>query len=198
MAAVRCLITALVIGVTLGTGLSAQGTTGSITGRVVDSTTQQPVANATVSVVGTQVGALTRADGRYFLNGVPTGAQRLRVARIGFGAQEVPVTVTDGATATVDFTIIAVAATLSEVVVTGYGQQRREAITGSVSQIDADQANKGVMTNPNQLIQGRVTGVTIVTNNGEPGGGAQIRVRGGTSLSASNEPLYVIDGRSEE
>ncbi|MDF2774563.1 MAG: TonB-dependent outer membrane protein SusC/RagA, partial [Geminicoccaceae bacterium] len=168
MAAVRCLIAALVIGVTLGTGLSAQGTTGSITGRVVDSTTQQPVANATVSVVGTQVGALTRADGRYFLNGVPTGAQRLRVARIGFGAQEVPVTVTDGATATVDFTIVAVAATLSEVVVTGYGQQRREAITGSVAQIDADQANKGVMTNPNQLIQGRVTGVTIVTNNGEP------------------------------
>ena len=194
MAAVRCLITALVIGVTLGTGLSAQGTTGSITGRVVDSTTQQPVANATVSVVGTQVGALTRADGRYFLNGVPTGAQRLRVARIGFGAQEVPVTVADGATATVDFTIVAVAATLSEVVVTGYGQQRREAITGSVAQIDADQANKGVMTNPNQLIQGRVTGVTIVTNNGEPGGGAQIRVRGGTSLSASNEPLYVVDG----
>jgi iron complex outermembrane receptor protein len=194
MAAVRCLIAALVIGVTLGTGLSAQGTTGSITGRVVDSTTQQPVANATVSVVGTQVGALTRADGRYFLNGVPTGAQRLRVARIGFGAQEVPVTVTDGATATVDFTIVAVAATLSEVVVTGYGQQRREAITGSVAQIDADQANKGVMTNPNQLIQGRVTGVTIVTNNGEPGGGAQIRVRGGTSLSASNEPLYVVDG----
>ena len=194
MAAVRCLIAALVIGVTLGTGLSAQGTTGSITGRVVDSTTQQPVANATVSVVGTQVGALTRADGRYFLNGVPTGAQRLRVARIGFGAQEVPVTVADGATATVDFTIVAVAATLSEVVVTGYGQQRREAITGSVAQIDADQANKGVMTNPNQLIQGRVTGVTIVTNNGEPGGGAQIRVRGGTSLSASNEPLYVVDG----
>ena len=194
MAAVRCLIAAFVVGITLGTDLGAQGTTGSITGRVVDSTTQQPVANATVNVVGTQVGGLTRADGRYFLNGVPVGAQRLRVARIGFGAQETPVTVTAGGTATVDFTVVAVAATLSEVVVTGYGSQRREAITGSVSTISADDANKGVIANPNQLIQGRVTGVSIVTNNGEPGGGAQIRIRGGTSLSASNEPLYVVDG----
>jgi TonB-linked SusC/RagA family outer membrane protein len=194
MAAVRCLIAALAVGITLGTDVGAQGTTGSITGRVVDSTTQQPVANATVNVVGTQIGALTRVDGRYFLNAVPAGAQRIRITRIGFGAQEAPATVTAGGTTTLDFTLVAVAATLSEVVVTGYGAQRREAITGSVATIQADDANKGVIANPNQLIQGRVTGVNIVTNNGEPGGGAQIRVRGGTSLSASNEPLYVIDG----
>ena len=193
MAAVRCLIAAAVVGITLGSDLAAQGT-GSISGRVVDSTTQQPVANATVSVVGTQIGGQTRLDGRYFLNNVPTGAQRIRVARIGYGAQESPVTVIAGGTATVDFTVVAVAATLSEVVVTGYGSQRREAITGSVSTIEADAANVGVIANPNQLIQGRATGVNIITNNGEPGGGVQIRVRGGTSLSASNEPLYVVDG----
>ena len=193
MAAVRCLIAAAVVGITLGSDLAAQGT-GSISGRVVDSTTQQPVANATVSVVGTQIGGQTRLDGRYFLNNVPTGPQRVRVARIGYGAQESPVTVIAGGTATVDFTVVAVAATLSEVVVTGYGSQRREAITGSVSTIEADAANVGVIANPNQLIQGRATGVNIITNNGEPGGGVQIRVRGGTSLSASNEPLYVVDG----
>ena len=193
MAAVRCLIAAVVVGITLGSDLAAQGT-GSVSGRVVDSTTQQPVANATVQVVGTQVGGQTRLDGRYFLNTVPTGPQRIRVTRIGYGAQEAPVTVIAGGTATLDFTVVAVAATLSEVVVTGYGSQRREAITGSVSTIEADAANVGVITNPNQLIQGRATGVAIVTNNGEPGGGVQIRVRGGTSLSASNEPLYVIDG----
>ena len=99
-----------------------------------------------------------------------------------------------GATATADFTLTAVAATLSEVVVTGYGAQRREAITGSVAQVDADDANEGVIANPNQLVQGRVTGVQMVTNNGEPGAGVQIRVRGGTSISASNDPLYVVDG----
>src|SRR4029434_4535060 len=69
-----------------------------------------------------------------------------------------------------------------------------EAITGSVAQVNADDANKGVVTNPNQLVQGRVSGVQMVTNSGEPGGGVQIRVRGGTSISASNDPLYVVDG----
>ena len=193
MAKERWAVAALLIGTALGSPLRAQGT-GSISGRVVDSTTQQPVANAQLQVVGTQIGGLTRLDGRYFLTNVPTGPQRVRITRIGFAAQESPVTVAAGGTATVDFTITAVAATLSEVVVTGYGSQRREAITGSVAQVNADEANKGVVTNPNQLVQGRVSGVQMVTNNGEPGGGVQIRVRGGTSISASNDPLYVVDG----
>src|SRR5262249_31315093 len=158
----------LLVGTALGGDLSAQGT-GSVSGRVIDSTTQQPVANATVNVVGTQIGALTRVDGRYFLQGVPTGPQRIRVTRIGFAAQEKPATINSGGTSEMDFTMVAVAATLSEVVVTGYGSQRREAITGSVAQVQADEANKGVIDNPNQLIQGRVTGVQMVTNNGEPG-----------------------------
>ncbi|HEX5074282.1 MAG TPA: SusC/RagA family TonB-linked outer membrane protein [Gemmatimonadaceae bacterium] len=193
MAKERWVVAALLIGAALGSPLRAQGT-GSVSGRVVDSTTQQPVANAQVQVVGTQIGGLTRLDGRYFLQGVAVGPQRIRVTRIGFGAQEAPVTVTAGGTATADFTLSAVAATLSEVVVTGYGSQRREAITGSVAQVNADDANKGVVTNANQLVQGRVSGVQMVTNNGEPGAGVQVRVRGGTSISASNDPLYVIDG----
>src|ERR1043165_4605840 len=151
MAAERWMMAALLVGAALGGGdLGAQGT-GSVSGRVIDSTTQQPVANATVNIVGTQIGALTRVDGRYFLQAVPVGAQRVRVTRIGFAAQEKPMTINAGATAEVDFTMVAVAATLSEVVVTGYGSQRREAITGSVSQIQADEANKGVIDNPNQL-----------------------------------------------
>jgi iron complex outermembrane receptor protein len=193
MAKERWLMAALLVGTALGGPLRAQGT-GSISGRIVDSTTQQPVANAQVQVVGTQIGGLTRLDGRYFLQSVTAGTQRVRVTRIGFGAQEQQVTVSSGATATADFTLIAVAAALSEVVVTGYGSQRREAITGSVAQVNAEDANKGVITNANQLVQGRVTGVQMVTNNGEPGSGVQIRVRGGTSISASNDPLYVVDG----
>ena len=193
MAKERWVMAALLVGSALGGPLRAQGT-GSISGRIVDSTTQQPIANAQVQVVGTQIGGLTRIDGRYFLQGVAAGPQRVRVTRIGFGAQEQQVTVASGGTATADFTLTAVAAALSEVVVTGYGSQRREAITGSVAQVNADDANKGVIANPNQLIQGRVTGVQMVTNNGEPGSGVQIRVRGGTSISASNDPLYVVDG----
>ena len=194
MTTTRCLIAAFMVGASLGSTLLAQATTGSVSGRVIDSTSQQPIPSAAVSVAGTQIGGFTRADGRYLLNGVPTGTHRVRVTRIGFGAQEVQVAVTVGATATVNFTLVAAAATLSEVVVTGYGAQRREAITGSVATVEADAANVGVVANANQLLQGRVSGVQTVTNNGEPGGGMQIRIRGGTSLSASNDPLYVVDG----
>jgi iron complex outermembrane receptor protein len=189
----RWVVAALLVGTALGSDLRAQGT-GSVSGRVTDSTSNAPVANAQVQVVGTQIGGLTRVDGRYFLQGVPVGPQQIRITRIGFAAQTKPTTVNAGATNEVDFVLTAVAATLSEVVVTGYGSQRREAITGSVSQVQADDANKGVIANPTQLVQGRVTGVNITTNNGEPGGGAQIRIRGGTSISASNDPLYVVDG----
>ncbi|MFN2400468.1 MAG: SusC/RagA family TonB-linked outer membrane protein, partial [Gemmatimonadaceae bacterium] len=104
------------------------------------------------------------------------------------------VTVTAGATATVQFVLARRTAVLEGVVVTGYGTQRREAITGSVAEVKGDEANVGVVPNVNTMITGRVAGVNIIQNNGEPGAGAQIRIRGGTSISASNEPLYVIDG----
>ena len=102
--------------------------------------------------------------------------------------------VTAGAPTTVQFRLVTAATTLTELVVTGYGTQRREAITGSVSTVNADEANVGQVTAPTQMLQGRVPGVNIVQNNGGPGAGVQVRIRGGTSISASNEPLYVIDG----
>ena len=191
---VRCLSATLVGGLVWASHAGAQATTGTITGRVVDSTSQQPLANVTVSVPGTQRGALTGADGRFVLAAVPAGTQRVRAARIGFGSREETVTVTGGATVTVTFSLNAVATQLTDVVVVGYGTQRREAITGAVATVSADTANVGVVTNANQLLTARVAGVNITSNNGEPGGGVQIRVRGGTSLSASNEPLYVVDG----
>src|SRR5207237_10525299 len=85
-------------------------------------------------------------------------------------------------------------AVLSEIVVPGYGTQRREAMSGSVATINADQADVGVVTNANQMLTARVAGVHLTQKSGEPGAGAQIRIRGGTSISASNDPLYVVDG----
>ncbi|HEU4632077.1 MAG TPA: SusC/RagA family TonB-linked outer membrane protein [Gemmatimonadaceae bacterium] len=194
MAVIRRLVVALV-GVAISAAqLAAQGSTGTITGRVVDSTSQQPLAGVAVSVVGTELGAITRDDGAFAIASVPTGSQRVRARRIGYGSVEQPVTVTAGAPVTVQFSLPVLAASLGEVVVTGYGTQRRAAITGSVETVDADQANVGVVPNVNNLIQGRAAGVNITVNSGEPGAGAQVRIRGGTSISASNEPLYVIDG----
>jgi len=193
MAAVRSVVSALAGVLVFASQLSAQDV-GSVTGRVVDSTTSQPVANVTISVEGTDRRAVSRADGTYFIAGVPVGSHRASARRIGFSSQQRQFTVAAGGSATVDFTLVPQAAALGEIVVTGYGTQRREAISGSVSTIDAVAANVGVMPNATMMIQGRVAGVHMTTSSGEPGGASQIRIRGGTSISASNDPLYVVDG----
>jgi iron complex outermembrane receptor protein len=171
---------------------SAQNATGTVTGRVVDAASQQPLAGAAVVVAGH--GGTSGPDGRFSVSGVPAGVQTLRVTHVGYGESTQSVTVADGQTADVEVRLSAQAVQLEELVAVGYGTTRREAITGAVSTVDADVANKGVITNANQMLQGRVAGVQIVQNSGEPGAAAQIRIRGGTSISASNEPLYVVDG----
>lgn len=194
MAVVRSLLPALAGALLCASQLGAQESTGTISGRVIDSASTQPLTSVTVAVEGTERRALTRADGSFTITLVPAGTHQVRARRIGYGTRQVSVTVAAGGTANVDIAMTAQAAALSEVVVTGYGTQRREAISGSVSTIDADAAKVGVIVNANQMLQGRVAGVQMVANSGEPGAGAQIRIRGGTSVSASNDPLYVIDG----
>jgi TonB-linked SusC/RagA family outer membrane protein len=197
MTLVRHLARALVAGLFLAVPLSAQDSTGSIAGKVIDQTTQQPLANVEVAVAGTPLRDISKNDGTFRLTGVHAGAQRLRATRIGYGSQFQAVTVTAGGASTVELILVPAAAILEPVVVTGYGTQRREAITGSVSTVNADAANKGVQTNVDQLIQGRAAGVDITQDNGEPGAGRQVLIRGGSSIGvggATNEPLYVVDG----
>ncbi|MGH7612598.1 MAG: SusC/RagA family TonB-linked outer membrane protein, partial [Gemmatimonadales bacterium] len=168
--------------------------TGTITGEVTDVGTQQGLAGVVIRVLGTPLGTQTRQNGGFTLTAVPAGTRRIRVTRIGYAPLEQEVAVTAGSVVPANFALSPQAAILEPLVVTGYGTQRREAITGSVSTVDPATADVGVMTNVNGLLQGRVAGVLITTNNGEPGAGVQIRIRGATSISASNEPLYVIDG----
>src|SRR6266480_5932978 len=197
MRLVRHLVPALVAGLVWAVPLSAQQTTGGVTGKVVDASTQQPLANVEVAIAGTPYRELTRADGSFTLNGVPAGAQRLRATRIGYGSQIQEIAVTPGGTTTAQISLAPAAAILEPVVVTGYGTQRREAITGSVSTVNADAANKGVTINPDQMIQGRAAGVDIIQDSGEPGAGRRILIRGGSSIGvggATNDPLYVVDG----
>lgn len=194
MVVVRHLFAALVGVLFLAVPLGAQAPSGIITGRVVDSTTQQPLPGAAVMIEGTRRGTVTGDDGRFVLTGLEAGTHTVRARRIGYTSQPQNITVAAGATVTVQFALQAAPSILEEVVTTGYGTQRRLAITGSIATIDPEAANVGVTTNVNQMIQGRATGVYLTQNSGEPGAGAQIRIRGGTSISASNEPLYVIDG----
>jgi iron complex outermembrane receptor protein len=194
MALTRFVVPALVGGLLWALPLRAQDNTGTITGQVTDVGTQQGLSGVIIRVQGTPLSTQTRLDGGYTLTDIPAGSHTVRVTRIGYAPLDQEVSVTAGAVTTVNFAMHPQAAILEPVVVTGYGSQRREAITGSVATVDPATANVGVVTNVNQMLEGRTAGVSITTNNGEPGAGVQIRIRGASSISASNEPLYVIDG----
>ncbi len=171
--------------------LVAQGPTGTIRGRVTDQSTQQPIRGAIASI-GT-LRAETRADGGYVLEAVPDGTDTLRVTMIGYAPVAQAVTVVGGQAVDVDVALTAQAVNLAEVVVVGYGEQRQGNITGAVTNVTSGEFNTGRVITPTELIQSKVPGVQVVENN-EPGGRTSIRVRGPTSTSASNEPLYVVDG----
>jgi TonB-dependent starch-binding outer membrane protein SusC len=190
---VRKLLTVMVASLAWTASAAAQST-GRVAGRVIDEGSNGGIASATVQVVGSQLGASTRADGGFTITGVPTGAQRVRVTRLGFAPKEIAISVSNNETVTIQVALSPVAASISGVVVTGYGTQRREAITGAVATVKGDDANVGVIPNATGLLTGRVAGVNVIANSGDPGAGAQIRIRGGTSISGGNDPLYVIDG----
>jgi len=165
---------------------------GSIKGKVVDET-NQPLPGASVSIDGTTLGATTDANGLYTIPGVNAGNYTLTAKFIGYVA--VKKTITVGSTVlTVDFDLKPESQNLNEVVVIGYGSARKKDLTGSVAQISAKDFNEGPVTTPEALITGKVSGVDITSNSGAPGAGSTIRIRGGASISASNDPLIVIDG----
>ena len=157
-----------------------------VTGYVGDS--QGPLIGATVQEKGTSNGALTDLDGRFELN-VNQGAT-LVVSYVGYVSQEVTV----GASSTLNIILEEEGHNLNEVVVIGYGTQRREAVTGSVANIGGEKLNQVAASNAAQALQGRVAGVLMTQTSTQPGAEMQIRIRGQRSLSASNDPLIVLDG----
>ncbi len=161
----------------------------TVTGTVTDASTGETLPGANVSVQGTQSGTTTNANGQYELT-VPGPDVTLVFSFIGYQTREVEV----GDQTTIDVGLQEEVGQLDEVVVTGYGTQQRREVTGAVSSVDVAEASAGNNSSAQDLIQGRVAGVNIVSNSGEPGAGMRIRVRGSKSISAGNDPLYVIDG----
>ncbi len=172
---------------------AAQGTA-SVTGRVVDSVAAQPISGVRVTIAGRANGTLTDHDGRYLLQGLAAGPATVRVQRIGFAPAEASVTLIDGGTVTQDFTLPTVATVLSEVVVTGYGTSTREDLSGAVASVSGKELQNTPLAGVDAAIQGRAAGVQVIQNAGNPGAGITVRIRGSASISASNQPLYVIDG----
>ena len=167
---------------------------GSVTGTVKESSTGRPIEAAQVNVVGTTLGAVTAADGKYTIRGVPTGTQQLRALRVGYQESKVAVSITAGQATTHDFTLSTVAISLAPVVTTATGEQRRVEIGNSVTQIDAAKVNEASpISSVNDMLNSRAPGV-VVTSGTQTGAGARIRIRGQSSISLSNDPIYVIDG----
>ncbi len=163
-----------------------------VSGKVIDET-NQPLPGATVAVKGTQKSTGTDANGNFRLTGVPNGTVTLQITFVGYLATEKTVNVSGNVTVnTIQLTPNA--KNLSEVVVVGYGTQQRKNVVGAISTVSSKDFQQGVITSPEQLIAGKIAGVTITSNGGAPGAGSVIRIRQGASLTASNDPLIIIDG----
>ena len=167
--------------------------TGSVTGTVLDET-KQPLIGAAVSIDGTTIGASTDVNGKFTLSGLQAGKYAITAKYIGYVDVKKSVTITSGQTLTVNFQMSSGARNLNEVVVIGYGSVQKKDLTGSITTVTAKDFNQGVVTTPEQLIQGKAAGVSITSNGGAPGSGSTIRIRGGASISGNNNPLIVIDG----
>lgn len=160
----------------------------SISGKVT-STDGEPLIGASIVVQGTSTGTVTDIDGNYEIS-VPEDATTLIISYLGYDPQEVEI----GGRTQIDIAMAESAAQLSEVVIVGYGTQQKRDLTGSVSQIDAEDLESIPSSRVDQLLQGRAPGVQVSAVSGEPGAATSIRIRGGNSIQGNNEPLWVIDG----
>lgn len=163
--------------------------TRTITGKVTDARDGSALSGVSVIPKGALTGTMTSAEGIYQVT-VPVSTTALVFSSVGFAIQEVEI----NNRSRIDLAMMANISSLEEVVVIGYGTRTKKDLTGSVTSISEKDFNKGVITTPEQLISGKVAGVSITPNDGAPGSGSVIRIRGGSSLNASNDPLIIIDG----
>ncbi|WOG33751.1 TonB-dependent receptor [Segatella copri] len=173
---------------TLASGLlltvSSFAQSNAIKGHVKDAS-GEPIMGATITVNGKAVG-ITDMDGNFSVDAAP-GAN-LTFTYLGMTPKTIK------ATSNMMITLIDDQKSLNEVVVIGYGRAKKNDLTGSVTAIKPDEMSKGITSSASDMLVGKIAGVDVQTGGGQPGSGAQIRIRGGASLNASNDPLYVIDG----
>jgi TonB-linked SusC/RagA family outer membrane protein len=165
--------------------------TRTITGKITDSKDGSPVVGATVQPRGSKNGTSTGADGGFSIT-VAANVTTLVVTSVGFGRQEINVS---GSSTTANVSLIATNANLNEVVVVGYGTQKKKEITSAITSVSAEQFNKGNINDVAQLLQGKVAGLSISRPGGNPNAGFDIRLRGLATIGSGTSPLVVIDGQ---
>jgi len=166
--------------------VSAQQKT--VTGTVRDADSGIPLPGATIIIEGTSFGTVTSTEGEYTITGEVGDV--LVVSFVGYENQQKVITDSD----VYDFDLLPAATEMDELVVIGYGKVKKSDATGSVATVSSREFNRGAITSPQELLVGKSAGVVITSPTGAPGSGAQIRIRGGSSLIASNDPLIIIDG----
>src|SRR5690554_268274 len=166
--------------------LSAQQKT--VSGTITEAGTGEPIPGAAIVVEGSNRGVTSDINGSYSIS--VTDNEVLLVSYLGFQTQSMPVS----GRVRVDFELSPEFISFDEVVVIGYGMQRKGDLTGAVSNVSSKDFNQGIIGSPEQLINGKVSGVQITSGGGSPTAGSTIRIRGGASLNASNDPLIVLDG----
>ena len=159
-----------------------------ISGKVTDSKNGNAVSNVTVTVKGTRISTQTGADGSFKIN-APANASTLVFSSVGYATQEASVS-----GGTVNINLVQSEQKLDEIVVVAYGTRKKTDLTGAVTQVNAKDFQKGNIASSEQLLQGKVAGLSVTTGGGSAGGGSTIRIRAGASITASNDPLIVIDG----
>ncbi len=169
---------------------------GSIAGRVIDAATGEGLPGVNVFLVGTTLGASTDIDGNYRIDNIPIGFYTLQASFIGYRTATVDsVEVRAGEVTVVNLALEQEVFGLEEIVVVGYGTQRRRDVTGAVSSVNLERLQELPVSNVVEALQTRAPGVRVITSDGRPGGsGLEIQIRGVRSLTASNQPLFVIDG----
>ncbi len=160
---------------------------GSVSGKVVDAS-GVPLPGVTVAVKGTTQGTITDMDGKYTLTGIPDKAV-LVFSFVGMKTEEAPVT-----SPTINMTLKEETIGIEEVVAIGYGVVKKRDLTGSVASVTGEKLAENPVSNVVQAMQGRLSGVNVISQDGRPGATMSVRVRGGGSITQSNEPLYVVDG----
>jgi TonB-linked SusC/RagA family outer membrane protein len=166
----------------------------AVRGAVTAIETGQPIAGAQISVRGTGIGTLSNATGQYLLTSVPEGRIEIRVEFIGYATQSATVEVALGETQTVNFQMGVSAIELEELVATGYAQQTRREVSSAISTVRSLDLQNPAVASLDAALLGKAPGVQVVQNAGNPGNGITVRVRGSSSITASAQPLYVVDG----
>lgn len=189
-------VTALAICVLAAPPAWAQTTSGTVTGTITDRATRQPITDARVVIPGTALETQSNARGEYHFSNVPPGRVQVGVFRIGYKAETDTVRLASGGTATLNFTLAQSATTLSDIVVTGTaGNQERRAQSAAVASVTAaDIKKEAAISSVDEMLTARVPGVSVNSASGTAGTAKNIRIRGASSVTLSNEPLVFVDG----